>query len=79
MGKVKTNQPTKKTPNKHSPPSPAKLYIWEEGVKRTSVYVKGDVGNLKQFYACDLKKKKKITLKCTVKFIHEELWPREVG
>jgi len=54
--KKPTSQP-KKPPNKHSPPSPAKLYIWEEGVKRTSVYVKGDVGNLEQFYAYDLKTK----------------------
>lgn len=62
MGKVKTKQPTetkqnKPAPNKHSFPFPAKLYICEEGVKRTSVYVKGDVGNIKQFYACDLKTK----------------------
>lgn len=36
MGKVKTNHPTKKKETKHSLPFPAKLYIGEEGVKRTS-------------------------------------------
>lgn len=62
-GKSK-NQPAdqKKIPN--SPPSPAKLYIWEEGVKGTSMYVKGDVGNLKQFYACDLKTKHQLEIFC---------------
>lgn len=55
MEKVKTDEPTKpQPPNKHSPPSPAELYIWKEG---TSVYVKRHVGNLKRFCACDLKTK----------------------
>lgn len=74
-GKSKNQSANQKTiPN--SPPSPAKLYMWEEGVKRTSVYVKGDVGNLKQFYACDLKTKHQLEM---LSSFMKKIRPRELG